>query len=345
MFWSYSSEVEHYVDIVGVTGSIPVVTTIFKFCMKPLKSTLILFGSLTAFILLTYQESKLPDHSVFFIGGDNLYDVMKQDSSFSNNFIFWIVDALPELKTRIKTGEYLLTHRENAYSFVLKLLSSGFVRRKITFREGLTVRQIIEQLNKNSLLVGEVTKIPTEGSLMPDTYFYKFGDTRKSIINRMQDEMHKFKKQKIKLNKTSLNWNEIVTLGSLIELEAGHDKDRPIVSSVLHNRLKKGQPLECCPTIIYALSINGKTVNRTSITYKDLFFKSSYNTYRNKGLPPTPICCPSRASILAAMNPAETKYYYYISNLYTKETFYSETFQQHVKKKIMLKNVKKPCAG
>ena len=81
--------------------------------MNPLKFTLILFVSLTSFILLTYQESKLPNHSVFFVSGDNLHDVMKQDGSFSNNVIFWIVDALPELKTRIKTGEYPLTHGEN----------------------------------------------------------------------------------------------------------------------------------------------------------------------------------------------------------------------------------------
>lgn len=309
--------------------------------MNPLKTALILIGCFSALTALSYQKSRLPNHSVFFLNGANLYTVMKQDGSFSNNVIFWFIENIPELKARIKTGEYPLIYKESSYSFALKLLCAKFIKRKITFREGLTIQQITDRINKETHLVGQITEVPEEGSLMPDTYFYKFGDSRQDIINRMHDEMNKFKKQKYSINKTKLSWREIVSLGSLIELEAGSDKDRPLISSVLHNRLKKGQRLECDATVIYALTLNSKPVCRTNITHKDLLFNSPYNTYRNKGLPPSPICCPGRASILAAMNPANTKYYYYVSNLKTKETFYSENFQQHVKTKLMLKKVQK----
>ena len=265
---------------------------------------------------------------------------MQRDKSFNNNILFKFVDAVTLIRKKIPTGEYVLDQNENTYSFLIKLFAGNYVTRKITIPEGMTVNKIIECLNQEPFLLGEITDIPSEGSIMPDTYYYKFGNTRQNIINRMRDEMNKFKRQVYSSNKTKLNWNEIVILGSLIELEAGHDRDRPIISSVLHNRLKKGQRLECCPTIIYALSINGKPIDRTQILYKDLYFKSPYNTYRNKGLPPTPICCPGRASILAAMKPDNTKYFFYISDIKTKETFYSENLEQHNKYKVMLKKRK-----
>ena len=305
--------------------------------MSSFKKVLFVVGAVSAIISLTYRESVRPSHTVLFIRGNKLFDIMEKDNSFSNNFIFAIIDILTNLKNRIETGEYPLNYKENTYSFILRLLCNGFIKHKITFREGITVRQIVDKLDKEPILCGKITELPAEGSLMPDTYFYKFGDTRQGVLNKMKDEMEKFKKQVSKLNKTNFNWNDIVTLGSLIELEAGFDKDRTLISSVLHNRLQKGQRLEIDATVVYALTLNDRPVNRTRITHNDLSFKSPYNTYRNKGLPPGPICCPSRASILAAMNPAKTKYYFYVSDIYTKETFYSETFQQHVKNKLILK--------
>lgn len=308
--------------------------------MTPLKPVLYLVGIIATAVIFTYQESRLPIHSVLFVADNSLYDVMKRDGSFSNNFIFKLVDNLPQLKTHIKTGEYLLDRRENVYLFLSKLLCGNYIRRKITFREGLTVWQIIDQLNKEPLLSGVISETPAEGSLMPDTYYYKFGDTRQNIINKMRDEMNKFKGQVFKSNRTNLSWNEIVTLGSLIEMEAGTGKDRPIISSVLHNRLKNGMRLQCDTAIIYALTVNGKytgSVNRTTITHKDLWAETQYNTYRHKGLPPGAICCPSRDSILAAMHPRQTKYLYFIADVRTKKIYYSETFQQHVKNKVMLK--------
>lgn len=295
-------------------------------------------GILLLFVCSTFRQTDHLTHSVFVKNTDSLYSVMQLDKSFNNNILFKIVDNIPELRKRIPTGEYILKRTESTYSFLLKLMSGQFIRRKITFPEGITVYQILERLNQNTILTGKVAKTPKEGSLMPDTYFYKFGDTRQNIINRMKDEMTKFKTQTN--NTTNLSWNEVITLASIIELEAGHSKDHPIISSVLHNRLKKGMRLESDPTVIYALTINGVykgAVDRKRILHKDLFVKSPYNTYRNKGLPPTPICCPGRVSIKAAIHPANTSFLFFIADLNTREVFYSDTLKQHNKYRAEIK--------
>ncbi len=293
------------------------------------------------FFGFTFRQSALPTHSVFIKSTDRLYYIMQRDKSFNNNILFKFIDNMPELRKRIPTGEYILDEKENTYTFLLKLFSGSYVRHKITFPEGLTVHQIIERLKQNTILTGSINSIPKEGSIMPDTYFYKFGDTRQNIINRMRDEMNNFKKQLQNENKTDLTWDKIVTLASIIELEAGGSKNRSLISSVFHNRLKKGMRLESDMTVIYALTVNGEykgSIDRKHILHKDLFVKSPYNTYRNSGLPPAPICCPGRASIKAAIHPADTKFLFFIADINTGEVFYSDNLKQHNKYRTEIKN-------
>ena len=297
------------------------------------------------FTAISFTPSKLPDHSVFLTKNDSLYETLKKDGSFSNIIIYKIVDNISSIKNNIKTGEYILSKYDNPFTFLRKLIKNQSVIRKITFPEGWTVYQIVSKLNKDQILSGNIPienedKLPKEGSLMPDTYFYKFGNSKIDILNRMKDKMVLMRKEIEKQNKTNLNTNEIITLASIIEKEVHKDSDRKLVSSVYHNRLKKKMRLQSDPTIIYALTKNNiytGQISKTRITNKDLSASSPYNTYRNAGLPPTPICCPSKTSIIAAMNPTNTEYLFFISDIKNNKTYYSKDFKQHIKYKNMLK--------
>ena len=297
--------------------------------------------SIVVFATITIRVSKVQDHSIFITGSESLYSVMKKEGSFGNSILFLIIDNIPVLKNKVSTGEYILYRNENSLSFLLKLLSNKSITRKITFKEGCTVYQVVNKLNKNKILTGSITEMPEEGSLMPDTYFYKFGNTRQSIINRMRDKMNKIKKELSTQNKTPLTINEIMILASIIEKEVNKSSDKALVSSVYHNRLNKKMRLQSDTTIVYALTYKEKyngELDPSKITYNDLWTKSPYNTYRKAGLPPTPICCPSKISIFAALNPANTDYLYFISDIKTNITYFSTDFNQHVKYKKMINN-------
>jgi UPF0755 protein len=121
-----------------------------------------------------------------------------------------------------------------------------------------------------------------------------------------------------------LDRHQIITLASMIEEEAGVDRERPLISAVYHNRLREGMLLQCDPTVIYALG--GK---RTPLTRDDLLVESPYNTYRHTGLPPGPISSPGRASILAALYPAESDYLYFVARGDGSHHF-SRTSREHI---------------
>ena len=120
--------------------------------------------------------------------------------------------------------------------------------------------------------------------------------------------------------------NEVITLASIIEREAARDSERALVSSVFHNRLKSSEYpyLQSCATVQYLLS-----ERKEVLSDKDIEIDSPYNTYKYKGLPPGPIASPGRKSIEAALYPAQTNYYFFVSNGDGTQTF-SETYEEHM---------------
>ena len=153
------------------------------------------------------------------------------------------------------------------------------------------------QNNKNKL----------EGYLFPNTYTVDEGMNEEQIIKVMLDQ---FEKQPYKVyaeSGSSYSLNDIITVASIIERECKVDEERPLVASVIYNRLAKGMPLQMCSTVQYVL---GK--QKEVLTYADTRIESPYNTYTNTGLPPGPICSPGLAAIKAALNPADTDYLYFV---------------------------------
>ena len=120
---------------------------------------------------------------------------------------------------------------------------------------------------------------------------------------------------------------EALILASLIDKEAGQGQEKYLVSSVFYNRLKIGMPLQTDPTVLYAKGLETRS-DPKNITKDDLLKDNIYNTYRQRGLPPTPIACPSREAIHAAMHPADTKYLYFVASGAGRSKF-SETLGEH----------------
>ncbi len=124
-----------------------------------------------------------------------------------------------------------------------------------------------------------------------------------------------------------MNVKEIITLASIIEREAKLDRERPIISSVFHNRLKKNKLLQSCATVQYALG-----ERKEDLTLKDLEIDSPYNTYKHLGLPPSPIASPGKASIEAALFPEDTDYLYFVAKGDGSHIF-SKTYSEHLNAK------------
>ncbi len=173
-------------------------------------------------------------------------------------------------------------------------------------------------------------KHPLEGYLYPATYsYYEENPSIATIIDPMikktQEVVVKFSK---KIEEKDINIHELLTMASLIEKEATAKADRHLISSVFHNRMEEDMPLQTDPTVLYAL---GKHKKRTM--YKDLEVESPYNTYKVKGLPPGPISNAGETSIEAALNPADSKYLYFLAEHGTGEVHYAKTLKEHNKLK------------
>ena len=292
----------------------------------------------TLFFVL-FNKSKLETHSVFYISGENLYKLIKQDASFGAAPAFFLLENISTLKGTIDTGEYEIQKGESAISVIAKMLYKKKVIRKLTIPEGYTVKRVLEIVNNNRLLFGSITDQYIEASLAPNTYFYSFGDSKDSILHKMKNQMKLVKEKFLALNKTSLTFDKVLILASIIEKESGNKNELALISSVFHNRLAIKMRLQSDPTVIYALT-DGYGKMERKLTRKDLWFQSPYNTYRNAGLPPTPICCPGENAMYAAIYPLTTKFFYFVAKKDHSGHIFSEDYKSHLQiiRKLRMKN-------
>lgn len=216
----------------------------------------------------------------------------------------------------LKAGEYQFPQAATVRQ-VLDIVTSGRgVLQKITIPEGLTSQQIVERLKAEPGLAGDITEVPPEGSLLPDTYKFSRGTGRQEIIDRMRAEQSKLlaalwgtRDQTLPIKTPE----EALVLASIVEKETGRAEERPRVAAVFVNRLRKPMRLQSDPTIVYGL-VGGQGPLGRPITRADIDSKTPYNTYQIDGLPPGPICNPGRASLAAALNPPSTQDLYFVAD-------------------------------
>lgn len=241
---------------------------------------------------------------------------------------------------KLKHGEYVFSAGEAPYTVHRKLRRGEVSLRKVTFPEGITLVQIAGILEASQIVPREeflalaengeystkklgMDVSSLEGFLFPDTYFFARDCSADKVIETMLD---RFREACVTLGIASMqpDIKEIVTIASLIEKETAFPPERPLVSAVIRNRLRKGMKLEFDPTVIYAL---GEKFDG-DIRKKDLSFPSPYNTYVVSGLPPGPIAAPGLDSIRAALEPADVDYLYFVSNGDGVHVF-SKTYGDH----------------
>lgn len=236
----------------------------------------------------------------------------------------------PKKNMDLKAGEYEVKDHASMRQILETLTDGKSVQYKVAIPEGLTSQQIIERLKSETILSGNIAATPPEGTLMPDTYLISKGMGRQELIDRMQTSMKDFLASHWEKRKSDLplrTVEEAVTFASIVEKETGKPEERNRVAAVFHNRLKKGMRLQSDPTIIYGLASGQGTLGRP-LTKADIDGKTLYNTYQINGLPPGPICNPGRATLEAALNPADTADLYFVADGSGGHAF-SETLKEH----------------
>ena len=244
-------------------------------------------------------------------------------------FSFRIAARLSGNDRRLQAGEYRFVDSASPFDIVDRLARGDVYTHPLTFPEGLTIKEMAVIFERASLgtaadferaaadgsMLGELDPDAKtlEGYLFPDTYALsrKAGasGTVAAMVDRFQSAFGPDLRAEASARKLSLR--EVVTLASLIEKETAAPSERPVVSAVYHNRLKLGMPLQCDPTVIYALMQARRW--RGNLTRQDLQLNSPYNTYRYAGLPPGPIASPGSPSLEAAVRPADVSYLYFVS--------------------------------
>ena len=324
--------------------------------MKTLTKALVLgfsflflvIGTLVVFI--DYEFDRAIDTSgpvvVIIPKGSGLNDiaqVLNANGILQYSSVFIVAVKLLGLSRQLKAGEYSFPASVSPRE-VLNILSSGSTLiRQVTVPEGLTSSQIVVLLNNTESLVGSITEIPLEGTLLPETYNYSLGDSRERIIERMQQEMSS-RLPALWLNRDKTipinNIYEAIILASIIEKETSIKEERFLISRVFINRLQRNMRLQSDPTVVYGLP---EKIASRPITRADLNNKTPHNTYRIMGLPKTPICNPGIASIEAALNPAKAKFIYFVASGGGYHAFSTtlSTHNKNVRKWRTLSNKKK----
>ena len=228
-------------------------------------------------------------------------------------FAAWLEGAKP---VQLRAGDYAVKQNASIRQVIEQLTEGKTIAYKVTVPEGLTSHQIVERLKADANLAGDITAVPPEGALLPETFIVERGAPRQAILDRMQAESRRLLEKAWAQRKKDLplkSLEEAVILASIVEKETGRNDERERVAAVFLNRLKQNMRLQSDPTILYGLT-GGKTVWSRPIQKNEITQKTSHNTYQIDGLPPTPICNPGRASVEAVLNPADTNDLYFVAD-------------------------------
>ena len=222
---------------------------------------------------------------------------------------------------------------------------------KVTIPEGYTLLEIAEKLEQKRIIQDKnhflayvqkkgrdellfqfpfLAQIPTknlEGYMFPDTYIFAQGISHQKILAHFLQQFALKVLPIWEQNPLSMGLHKTLTLASIVEKEAYKTLEMNQISGVYHNRLKRHMILASCPTVAYAMG----DPRRKFLTYSDLKYKSIYNTYLHKGLPPTPIASPGVSAFAATLNPKQTPYLYFVSNGDGTHQF-STTLKAHLQK-------------
>jgi len=278
--------------------------------------------------------------------GSQIAQQLKESGLIRSEWMFLRYIEREDIAEKLRPGTYTFEGKVDFEVLTEKLLQgeqkAGI---EVTIPEGYTVKEIAALFASKGLTVegkfldyceqGEFqydyipaagTENRLEGFLFPDTYMIDESWTEKEIVGLLLAQFDKVWSDKYRERAKALNMttSDVITLASIIEREARVASDRPLISSVFFNRLDTHMALQSCATIQYILG-----EQKQKLTEADLKIQSLYNTYQNVGLPPGPICSPGKASIEAALYPADTDYYYFLAKP-DGSHYFSKTYEEHL---------------
>ncbi len=323
--------------------------------LKALKAIVMLFSAAVfataaglGFALYRYANTPgaALDHQVIFAiapgeAFDPLIFRLQSEGLITSPTRFKVLARLKGDDKKLKAGEYNLSSTMTPNQILGVLVGGKSFLYRLTIPEGYNAKQIAaevaaQQLGDAETFLDLVTDSGTasrlhiearglEGYLFPDTYLFPKGVSAPTIIGKM---VARFKEQVkpewyARARELNLSMHEIVTLASIIEKETGDPAERPLISSVFHNRLKRRMRLESDPTVIYGIKDFDGNIKRSHLSTP-----TPYNTYVIRGLPPGPIASPGRSAIEAALYPADTKYLFFVSKKDHTHHF-SSTIEEH----------------
>lgn len=251
----------------------------------------------------------------------------------SAKVLLWLI-RYHQFAHKLKAGVYQINPGDSLTSLLDKIVSGNVIVQNFTIIEGTTQKKVDEDLRKANYLTYQSDVWNTlkngynnsEGMLLADTYQYHGGSSSQQLLMQAHESLMKV---------LDANWNsrslnlpyktpyELLIAASIIEKESAISQERKLISGVLINRLRKKMPLQMDPTVIYGLGIDYKG----KLSHQDLLIDSPYNSYLNRGLPPTPISMVGKEAIDAAAHPQLSNYLYYVAKGDGSHQF-SETYEQ-----------------
>ncbi|MDR3474717.1 MAG: endolytic transglycosylase MltG [Devosia sp.] len=283
--------------------------------------------------------------------GNNLGTVgerLEAQGLIDNRYFFQIGGFALKKQGALKVGEYKLTAGSSMFDILRTLTEGKPLLLAVTVPEGFTVAQIIDRLKANEKLTGDITTVPSEGSILPDTYNFEPGASRQSVLDRMQQamtgklaEIWQNRDQVIPLDTP----DQLVTLASIVEKETPVPAERAHIAGVYYNRLAKHMRLQSDPTVVYGIT-KGAGANGRAPTRAELDQRTPYNTYQVDGLPPGPIANPGVEALTAAAHPARNPDIYFVAvSLNPKDGhLFAATYAEHRKNVAKLRLVQKQQA-
>lgn len=305
-----------------------------------MKKILILISILILIILwyfcIPYKEAfiKISDGST----PKQVAKILKNENIINSENVFLVFVRLTKTEKKFKPGTYKFNTRMFSFAVLKDIVKGNTHKIKITIPEGFTAEEIARLLEKKGVcnsekFLGIVKNKKLEGYLFPETYFLEPDSSEEKVMQILKNQFEKiFGDDFVKRTKElKMSKEKIIILASIIEKEAKKDEERPLISAVFQNRLKKDWNLESCATVLYA-----QGYHKDFLTYKDLKIVSPFNTYIHPGLPPAPICNPGFASIKAALYPAESSDMFFVADGTGTHRF-SKYAEEHIKNKKLKK--------
>ena len=316
-----------------------------------MKRKILILSSIVIILLIIllkfyFEQPSLSQEKILKIKkGESAFSIgekLKKEGLIKNKYVFLLYAFFTGKARELKAGTYKLHSSMSIPEIISKLAAGETLKIKITIPEGLTLKEIEEKLRtinpkinlsqfsikdfkKDFPLLKEVPdNASLEGFLFPDTYYFEAETPEREIVlTFLKNFEKKLRPRDEEIKRQGKTLFDILIVASLIEKEVSKKEDRKLVSGILWKRLKHNIPLQVDATITY---ITGKKT--TKISFEETKIDHPYNTYLYKGLPPGPICNPGLESILAAIYPKESNYWYYLSTP-QGETIFNENLKGH----------------